>query len=136
MATTILDLAGLEVPEGLDGVSLLPLLDNPKAQVRETASLINVWGPKAAHSFGVVTKNYKYIYWPYESGDFKATEELYHLNKDPHELTNLAHQKGKAMKKMRGHYDAAVGAWRRDGVDYNGYQPYGDIFDRKIPWRP
>ena len=66
MAPTILDLAGLKVPEGIDGVSLLPLLDNPKADVRETAALINVWGPKAAHSYGVVTKDYKYLYWPYE----------------------------------------------------------------------
>ena len=136
MAPTILDLAGLKVPEGIDGVSLLPLLDNPKAAVRETAALINVWGPKAAHSYGVVTKDYKYLYWPYESGEFEPTEELYHLAKDPHELTNLAPQKGKDLKKMRSRYDDAVKAWRHDGVDYNGYQPYGDIFDRKIPWKP
>ena len=136
VASTILDLAGLEVPAGLDGVSLLPLLDNPKAQVRETAALINVWGPKAAHSFGVVTKDYKYIYWPYESGDFEPTEELYHLAKDPHELTNLASIKRKELRKMRARYDDAVEAWRHHGVDYNGYQPYGDIFDRTIPWRP
>ena len=136
MAPTILDLAGLKVPEGIDGVSLLPLLDNPKAAVRETTALINVWGPKAAHSYGVVTKDYKYLYWPYESGEFEATEELYHLAKDPHELTNLAPQKGKDLKKMRSSYDDAVKAWRKDGVDYNGYQPYGDIFDRKIPWKP
>jgi len=136
MAPTILDLAGMKVPDGIDGVSLLPLLDNPKAAVRETAALINVWGPKAAHSYGVVTKDYKYLYWPYESGEFEATEELYHLAKDPHELTNLAQQKGKDLKKMRARYDDAVKAWRHDGVDYNGYQPYGDIFDRKIPWKP
>ena len=136
MAPTILDLAGMKVPDGIDGVSLLPLLDNPKAAVRETAALINVWGPKEAHSYGVVTKDYKYIYWPYESGEFEATEELYHLAKDPHELTNLAQQKGKDLKKMRARYDDAVKAWRHDGVDYNGYQPYGDIFDRKIPWKP
>jgi arylsulfatase A-like enzyme len=136
MAPTILDLAGLEVPAGIDGVSLLPLLDNPKGSVRETAALINVWGPKAAHSYGVVTKDYKYLYWPYESGEFEPTEELYHLAKDPHELTNLVPQKGKDLKKMRDRYDDAVEGWRRDGVDYNGYQHYGDIFDRKIPWRP
>ena len=74
--------------------------------------------------------------WPYESGEFEPTEELYHLAKDPHELTNLAPQKGKDLKKMRARYDDAVEAWRRDGVDYNGYQPYGDVFDRKIPWKP
>ena len=135
MAPTILDLAGLEVPDEMDGVSLLPLLDNPKAAVRETAALINVWGPQAAHSYGVVTRDYKYLYWPFEGGDLEPTEELYHLAKDPGELTNLAPLKGKDLKKMRVVYDAAVEAWKRDTVDYNGYEQYGAIFDRSIPWK-
>jgi arylsulfatase A-like enzyme len=135
MAPTILDLAGLEVPAEMDGVSLLPLLDNPKAAVRETAALINVWGPQAAHSYGVVTRDYKYLYWPFEGGDLEPTEELYHLAKDPGELTNLAPVKGKDLKKMRVVYDAAVEAWKRDTVDYNGYEQYGAIFDRSIPWK-
>ena len=135
MAPTILELAGLEVPVEMDGVSLLPLLDNPKAAVRETATLINVWGPQAAHSYGVVTRDYKYLYWPYEAGELEPTEELYHLAKDPGELTNLAPLKGKELKKMRGVYDAAVEAWKRDTVDYNGYEQYGAIFDRSIPWK-
>jgi arylsulfatase A-like enzyme len=135
MAPTILDFAGLEVPAEMDGVSLLPLLDNPKAAVRETAALINVWGPQAAHSYGVVTRDYKYLYWPFEGGDLEPTEELYHLAKDPGELTNLAPVKGKDLKKMRVVYDAAVEAWKRDTVDYNGYEQYGAIFDRSIPWK-
>ena len=36
---------------------------------------------------------------------------------------------------MRGVYDAAVEAWKRDTVDYNGYEQYGAIFDRSIPWK-
>jgi len=48
----------------------------------------------------------------------------------------LASVKRKELRKMRARYDDAVEAWRRHGVDYNGYQPYGDIFDRTIPWRP
>jgi arylsulfatase A-like enzyme len=130
-----LELAGLEVPAEMDGVSLLPLLDNPKAAVRETAALINVWGPQAAHSYGVVTRDYKYLYWPYEAGEFEPTEELYHLAKDPGELTNLAPLKGKELKKMRAVYDSAVEAWKRDTVNYNGYEEYGEIFDRSIPWK-
>ena len=136
VAPTILELAGLEIPAQMDGVSLLPLLDNPKGSVRETANLINVWGPKEAHSYGVVTKDYKYLYWPYESGKFEPTEELYHLTEDPHELTNLAPHKGKELLKMRVIYDKAVDHWKREGVNYNGYEPYGDIFDRNTPWRP
>jgi arylsulfatase A-like enzyme len=135
MAPTILELAGLEVPAEMDGVSLLPLLDNPKAAVRDSATLINVWGPQAAHSYGVVTRDYKYLYWPYEAGELEPTEELYHLAKDPGELTNLAPLKGKELKQMRAVYDDAVEAWKRDTVDYNGYEQYGAIFDRSIPWK-
>ena len=57
------------------------------------------------------------------------------MAKDPHELTNLAPQKGKVLQEMHAIYDAAVESWKRDGVDYNGYEPYGDIFDRSIPWK-
>ena len=135
MAPTILELAGLEVPAEMDGVSLLPLLDNPKAAVRETAALINVWGPQAAHSYGVVTRDYKYVYWPYEAGELEPTEELYHLAKDPGELTNLAPLKGTELQQMRAVYDDAVESWKRDSVDYNGYEQYGAIFDRSIPWK-
>jgi arylsulfatase A-like enzyme len=130
-----LELAGLEVPAEMDGVSLLPLLDDPTAAVRETAALINVWGPQSVQSYGVVTRDYKYLYWPYEAGELEPTEELYHLAKDPHELTNLAPLKGKELKQMRAVYDDAVESWKRDSVDYNGYEQYGDIFDRSIPWR-
>ena len=76
------------------------MLDDPKAVVRETAPLINVWGPQAARSYGVVTKDYKYIYWPYEAGDFEPTEELYHLAKDPHERKNLAKARQGRTKRL------------------------------------
>jgi len=135
MAPTIMELAGLEVPAEMDGVCLLPLLDDPTTAVRETAALINVWGPQSVQSYGVVTRDYKYLYWPYEAGELEPTEELYHLAKDPHELTNLAPLKGKELKQMRAVYDDAVESWKRDSVDYNGYEQYGDIFDRSIPWR-
>ena len=58
------------------------------------------------------------------------------MTEDPHELTNLAPHKGKELLKMRVIYDKAVDHWKREGVNYNGYEPYGDIFDRNTPWRP
>jgi len=87
-APTILDLADVEPPANLDGRSLLPLYNDPQKSIHESLPLINVWGPEKVHSMSVVTKDWKYIYWPYGADGFEPVEELYHTAKDPLELTN------------------------------------------------
>ena len=137
-APTILKLAGLRAPRGIDGRDLMPLYDDPQSSIHEYLELINVWGPRSCQSYGVVGQDYKYIYWPYESGDFEATEELFHISKDPLELNNLvlSQQLPKDLKRLQKVYDARVKNWRAQAVDYNDYTPYGKIFDRSIPWAP
>lgn len=130
---TMLELAGVEVPEGIDGKSLLPLYDNPEAETHTQLPLINVWGPKAVQSLGVVTKDWKYIYWPYDESDrFQKTEEMYHLAKDPYELKNLvANPEHEIMlKQLRQKYDSEVIDWQNKAVPFNNYQPYGEWFER------
>ena len=135
-APTMLELAGLSVPKKMDGRSLVKLYNNPKAQTHKSLPLINVWGPKAAHSFAVVTKDWKYIHWPYAEGKLEAADELYHLTKDRSELKNvIADSDAKeALKTMRQTYDAAIAKWKKETVPYHGYTPYGKIFDRNIKW--
>ena len=82
MAATIFALAGVPAPEGIDGKSLLPLLTNPKGQVREVLPLFNFWGIPSAQSMAVVTPEWKYIYWYYGGQGMKPTEEFFHLTKD------------------------------------------------------
>ncbi|MBP84331.1 MAG: acetylglucosamine-6-sulfatase [Verrucomicrobiales bacterium] len=130
---TMLELAGVEVPDGIDGKSLLPLYDNPESETHTQLPLINVWGPKAVQSLGVVTKEWKYIYWPYDESDgFNKTEEMYHLAKDPHELTDLvANPEHEVMlKELRQKYDSEVIDWKDKAVPFNNYQPYGEWFER------
>ena len=135
-APTILDLAGVEIPAGLYGRRLVPLSKDPQPEVHDSLPLINVWGPEEVHSLGVVTKDWKYIYWPYAEGEFLPTEEFYDLAGDPLELKNLAADAGRAdsLAVMRQLYDQQVAAWKVLAVPYNDYQKYATIFDRNLPW--
>ena len=130
-APTILEIAGLTPPESMDGKSLVGLYNDPDDEIHEQLPLINVWGPSKAHSLSVVTRDWKYIYWPYAEGDFRPTEELYHTAKDPLELKNLASGvPSQKLYKMRQRYDNAVESWKSEAVPYNDYQKYGKIFER------
>ena len=130
---TILKLAGLPVSDNIDGQDLMQLYDDPDAAIHESLPLINVWGPKKVHSFGVVTKQWKYIYWPYDEGEFARTEELYDVANDRGEMKNLAAVTTATteLKEMRTRYDNAVKHWKENAVPYNNYQPFGKIFARQ-----
>ncbi|MCA9121817.1 MAG: sulfatase [Planctomycetaceae bacterium] len=133
-APTILELAGLTIPDNMDGRSLLPLVADPGDSIHESLPLINVWGPKEVHSLAVVTRDWKYIYWPFDKGDFEPTEELYDTGQDPLELKNLTTDSSSAnqLLRMREVYDKTLAHWREAGVVYHGYQELGATFERKI----
>lgn len=132
-APTILELAGIEIPEQMDGKSILPLYDDPNGSIRDSLQLINVWGPDACHSLSVVTEDWKYIYWPFDEGEFEPTEELYHLSVDPLELRNCVDDEAaaSALREMHRLYDEAVESWKADAVEYHKYQEHGEIFERR-----
>jgi arylsulfatase A-like enzyme len=135
-APTILRLAGLPVPENMDGTDLMPIYDDPTVDIHETIALINVWGNPATHALAVVTKDMKYIHWPYAAEGFEATDELYHLSKDPYELVNQAYNPefAAAIKQMRQRYDGQLMNWSNEAVGYNKYKRYSTAFDRNIAW--
>lgn len=136
MAPTMLAAAGLQVPEGVDGENLLPLLKNPAGEVHESLPLINVWGPDACHSFGVVTKDWKFVFWPHGASGFDPTEELFHIGEDRLELREESKnpEHAAALQKMRETYDAALAQWKNEAVDYHDYTRFGTVFDRNLPW--
>ncbi len=135
IAPTILALASAEVPEGLDGSDLSPLLDKPTASIHEALPLINTWGPAATHSLAVVTKDWKYIHWPYSEQGLAATEELYHTGADPLEMKELSEDADHThnLTRMRSLYDRQVDSWRRLAVLYHRYEKFATFFQRSLP---
>lgn len=136
MAPTIMKLAGLSPTEQLDGRDLSVLLDDPKAEVHAYLPLINVWGPKAVHSFAAVTRKAKFVYWPYAEGEFEATAEVYDMQNDGMELHNLIDRPEYAelVSEIRNTYQTALEDWKQDAVPFHGYQRFGTIFDPEQPW--
>jgi len=76
---TLVDAAGLEPRGGLEGLSLVPLLENPEAP--RTVPAITTQG-EGNHS--IRSERYRYIRY----GD--GSEELYDMAQDPNEWDNLA----------------------------------------------
>ena len=70
--------AGLQAPEGLHGTSLLPILNDPAARVKESALSI--------HSSGTSMRTASWTYTRYKDG----SEELYDMKNDPGQFTNRA----------------------------------------------
>lgn len=97
---TLLDLAGIPRGKGMQGISLLPMLEDPSLELHEDAysEYLNAmpWHkePKAFASM-VRTKNWKIVVS--HAGD--GGGELYDLAEDPGERRNLFHDKAAAEAK-------------------------------------
>lgn len=88
LAPTILELAGSEVPGGMDGVSLVPQLEG-----REIGAVGDAWSYAAKTNRGIALRTQdgmKYIYNNTAWDPAQGTEELYETAHDPEEKRNLA----------------------------------------------
>ena len=94
-APTFLDLAGAPIPQDIQGVSLVPLLQGKRSPKHwRDAIYYHFYEYPAEHMvkrhYGIRTKRYKLIHF-YNDID---TWELYDLKKDPSEMHNLYGQPG------------------------------------------
>jgi len=107
LAPTILDLAGLPRDERMDGVSLKPLLQKEGGDIDWRSSFVYEAPDSQLGSlplWAVRTERWKYISTLMSDGS--PFEELYDLQQDPDEMTNLAAQP--SVKNQLAEFRAAV----------------------------
>jgi len=103
---TFCELAGVEVPEGLDGVSMVPtLLGRAGEQVPHESLYWEFYeqGGKRAVRFG----NWKAVQLGVKGGGFGAPVEIYDLEADPREERDLAAGRPDLVARARELMDAA-----------------------------
>jgi arylsulfatase A-like enzyme len=115
----LVDLCGLQVEQELDGHSLKPLLMNP-----ETAWDQPVLMSHGPGNFAVRLGGWRLIHYA------DGSEELYDMEADPGELTNLAtHTKhDDTRRKLRGHLPKS---WRY--VLGRRFKEFSDSFAKPTP---
>jgi len=94
---TFLDAAGVEIPEELDGLSLLKLVENPNSEWRSYIDLEHATTYSQDNYWAALTDGtWKYI-WFFRTGK----EQLFNLKNDPGEITELSNIYKDELKKWR-----------------------------------
>ncbi len=97
---TLCELTGIETPKNLDGLSLIPLMENKVSKIKDYAvSQFTRDNNKMGYAFR--NENYRYIIWMKDKFTSErafdealiADEELYDYIKDPEERKNIAFEK-------------------------------------------
>ncbi|MBO7316926.1 MAG: sulfatase [Paludibacteraceae bacterium] len=111
-APTFLELAGVEIPEEIQGKSLLPLLKGEEVEDWRTSLYYHFYEYPSEHAvkrhYGIRTERYKLIHF-YNDID---TWELYDLQADPNEMNNIYDEKSslcdslkRELNVLRKHYE-------------------------------
>ena len=84
---TLCELAGIEVPAGVEGTSLVPLLNDPRGKWEQPA--YSVWSEdgKTIHGTAIRTEQWRYAEYGKDSANGAL---LFDVHADPMELHNLA----------------------------------------------
>lgn len=103
---TLCELAGIPKPESLQGTSLLPVLENPAAKVKDFAVSQYPRGNGEREIMGYAFRDdrYRYIRWsPKDKPSERQAEELYDYQTDPLETRSLHEdpQHADALRIMR-----------------------------------
>jgi len=105
---TVVDLCGLEIPKGLPGKSLKPLLESPQREWNRPAytQVLRPGDGQPVMGRSIRTERWRYTEW--NRGE--EGRELYDHKADPHEFNNLANDEQFAplMRRLRGLLDQHI----------------------------
>ena len=90
MYPTIVGIAGIAPPNGLDGKSLVTLINNPKAWDTQDTVAFSQFHRAGNQGYSVRTKDFRYTEWRNAKTQKIVAQELYDHRNDPGEFTNLA----------------------------------------------
>ncbi len=113
IAPTLLQMAGAEIPESIQGESFVKMLEDPGFQRSEPffyQYFQEEYAPGIPTMLAVRTAEWKYIHYPYECEEEGNFDELYNLEDDPLEMENLIHSPEAAyrLSEMRELLNAAM----------------------------
>jgi alpha-L-rhamnosidase len=113
VTATILDLAGIDIPAGYHGKSLMPIVAGDTDTLSRDAVLIeHLWDfENIPPSEGVRTDEWKYFRYV----DDPTLEELYDLKMDPEEMNNLAEDPyhRRTLADLRARFESLVAQYER-----------------------
>lgn len=97
---TLSELAGLSMPEGLDGISFAKVLRNPDQRVRD--SIIHVYPRNKMLGRAIRTARHRMVEWKAPGAETSTAEyELYDYEKDPLETKNLADSQPEILASLK-----------------------------------
>jgi arylsulfatase A-like enzyme len=130
LAPTVLELAGVTPPAGLDGASLVPLMEGREVRWRQEVLYEYYWEwnyPQTPTVLGLRTDRYKYIHYH----GIWDTDEFFDLVADPEEMRNLIREPGhrERVAAMRTRLFELLG--ETEGRQIPLREPRGERMDRQ-----
>ncbi len=108
---TLSDLCGLPLPEGLEGVSMVPLMEDPDRAWKK-AAFSQYPRPKNMMGYSMRTDRYRYTEWIDQKTNEVKYRELYDLENDPLGTQNIA-ARGENERLVAELHEMMKGGWRK-----------------------
>ncbi len=144
LVPTLVELAGGEAPQDIDGRSLVPLLENAEASWPDRKLFYHIgrWSNDVGPDGSKYDKRSEKAGFAVRSARYRLVnnEELYDIAKDPGETRNLITEKPKIVQAMKDAYDAWWDEVRpcmiNDGVPMTGLDAFRKSCEKQMAEGP